>query len=373
MRNPLADDLKKHPAAHLVASPHLASVMQLIELAVYLRSCAKLRGYDDVVRLLHVPTQFSTARMQLALAHRFIIAGAQDVELEPKADGGRKADIFFRYDGRSHLVECYEPFPSRNSHHEDLLHQGVQRILKVARAAGRRVLVRIDIPGDLSKFDAAMRKRVEQEASHLIGKLGGARSRQSKTLTNFEIEVIDTSGVTTGEVKKLAFSLGKPGGWIVAPGQTNKSVIADIPRGADPQITHLGWFVINAKQPDPVEAMERIVGAIESKISQVRRRSEDVLGLMVTITNFARLASMFKTEARPLVEALHRKVLASHEGLAGVKLVDHVLGKDSVEGRDRGPYLAGLFMVGREGRHLEGLHSAISLRESRRRVLDDWT
>ena len=37
-RSSLTRDPKKHPVAHLIASPHRSSVMQLIELAVYLRN-----------------------------------------------------------------------------------------------------------------------------------------------------------------------------------------------------------------------------------------------------------------------------------------------------------------------------------------------
>lgn len=365
-RYPLTADPKKHPVAHMIASPHRGSVLQLIELAVYLRSCAGLKGFRDVTDLLRVPEQFTTARMQLALAHRLPLCGAEDVELEPRADAGRKADIFFRYGGRSHLIECYEPAPERNAHHDDLLHDGILRVLRAAQKVGRRVIVRVDVPGDIDSFDAHLRKRIEQEARHLIGKLSAPRSCQAKRLTSFEIEVIDTAGVEASEAKALAMSLGKPGAWIVAPGLTKRSNLAKIQRGGKPEIASLGWFVVNAKERDTVEAMKRIADAIESKVSQVRRRSENALGLMVAITDFARLASHFKSAALPLVSALRSKVLATHDGLAGILILDHV------PDRERTPYIGGLFLSGREGSHLDGLHAALALRESRRRVIDDW-
>ena len=102
--------------------------------------------------------------------------------------------------------------------------------------------------------------------------------------------------------------------------------------------------------------MQRIAEAVEGKLGQVRRRADAALGLMVVITDFARLAARFKKQAVPLVEASRGKVLGSHEGLAGVMLVDHALHKE------RGPFVGGLFLVGGEGTHLDGLRAALALR-----------
>ena len=39
----------------------------------------------------------------------------------------------------------------------------------------------------------------------------------------------------------------------------------------------------------------------------------------------------------------------------------------------RGGYLAGLFLQGREGTHLDALHAGLEKRERDHRVIDAWT
>jgi hypothetical protein len=112
--------------------------------------------------------------------------------------------------------------------------------------------------------------------------------------------------------------------------------------------------------------MRRVADTIEEKLVQVRRASDDALGIMAPITKFARLASTFRAEAAPLVAALRAKVLETHEALAGVLVVDRV------EDHDRGPYVCGLFTQGREGQHLERLCEQFEVAERKRRVIDDW-
>jgi hypothetical protein len=364
-RYPMTSDPKKHPVAHLIASPHRASVMQLIELAVYLRSCACLRGFDQVASHLRASEQFGTARIQLALAHRLLLAGVENLELEPRADAGRRADLFFRYGGLNHLVECYEPAAERNAHFDDLLHGGIGRILHVARKVGRRVIVRVDLHGDIHSVDAAMRIQIEHETQDVIPKLE-RRGRLARTFPAFDVEVIDTSGINADQVKGMAFSLAGPGAWIVAPGMMRRRDVPRVSRDGGAEVAHLGWFVINHRESQDLAAMKRIADVVESKVGQVRRSEDNARGLMVVITDFAVSAARFRSAALPLVEALRRKILGTHDGLAGVVLIKHALDKE------RGPYVGGAFIEGREGAHLDTLWSAVELRERTHRVIDDW-
>lgn len=365
-RYPLTSDPRKHPVAHLIASPHRASVMSLIELAVYLRSCANLPGFDKLASILRAAGQFSTGRMQLALAHRFRLAGAEGLELEPGADEGRRADLFFRYAQRAHLVECYEPAAGRYPDFEDLLHGSVCRVMKACKELGRRVVVRVDLKADLDSMALSVRKRIEGSAKSLMRGLSDSDTRVTSECDEFEIEAIDVSGMDDKWAKEVAFGLARRPSWIVAPGQAGRLEVREIPRGAAPKVIHDGWLVVNYKEPDPVERMRRIVEAVESKVSQVRRKADSALGLMAVITDFASLAARRRREALPLVEALRKKILGAHEGLAGIFLVERGMHKES------GPFIGGLFIEGREGAHLGSFHTAIARREAGRRVIDDW-
>lgn len=240
-------------------------------------------------------------------------------------------------------------------------------MLKAAQKSGRLVVVRVDLQCELEFFNGKLRKRVEQETCHLISRLTGPQTRGVKALNDFEVEVFEVSGIDPVRVEKLAFSLGQPGAWVISSGVMRRSDVARVPRGEDPPISRTGWFVVNAKLRDEVAAMHRIAKAIEGKIAQVRRRSENALGLMVAITDFAQRAATFEASARPLVEALRTKVLDTHDALAGAMLLDHALHKE------HGPFIGGLFLEGREGAHLAQLHAAMAIREKQQRVIDDWT
>ncbi len=248
-RYPITGDPKKHPVAHLMASPHRVSVMSLVELAVYLRSCRVIPRFNEVVNHLRSVDQFAAGRMQLALAHRFRRAGATDLEFEPPSDGGRKADLFFRFGGRNHLVECYEPSPGRNHHLDDLLHEGVERIFEVAKEAGRRVIVQVDLRGTASILDAALRKRIEQEAGHLIRSLKPPGLCEKKRLEGFSIEVLDTPDLAQAKAHALAYSMAKPGGWLIAPSVMCAGDVQKVSRGVPVPSMRLGWFSTRARVP----------------------------------------------------------------------------------------------------------------------------
>jgi hypothetical protein len=81
-------------------------IVEIIELAVYVKRLVGVRGLEEVVQNLR--SQFDSTLLQLAYAYRFKKAGAE-VVLEPETAGGRKADIEIMMDGAGFLAECYVP------------------------------------------------------------------------------------------------------------------------------------------------------------------------------------------------------------------------------------------------------------------------
>ena len=144
--------------------------------------------------------------------------------------------------------------------------------------------------GVLGQREVVVDQLVAGPGDYALSRLTRPQTRVVKTLNDFEVEVVEASGVDPIRVKELAFSLGQPGAWIVSPGTMRRSDVTRVSRGEAPSISHLGWFVVNAKPRDDVAAMFRLVKAIEGKIAQVRRRAENVLGLMVAITDLERAA-----------------------------------------------------------------------------------
>ena len=179
----------------------------------------------------------------------------------------------------------------------DLLHEGVERIFEIAKEAGRRVIVQVDLRGTVSILDAALRKRIEQEAGHLIRSLKPPGLCEKKRLEGFSIEVLDTPDLAEAKAHALAHSVVKPGGWLIAPSVMRAGDVQKVSRGVPVPSMRLGWFIVNYDLGESVDEMKRLADTIEAKVAQVRRASDDALGLMVPITKFARLASRFRADS----------------------------------------------------------------------------
>jgi hypothetical protein len=74
-----------------------ASVVLVLELALYLRRLARCPGFEEVIPQLR--SNFRSTLLQLAYAYRIHARGPR-VWLEPLARDGRKGDIAFRWSGR---------------------------------------------------------------------------------------------------------------------------------------------------------------------------------------------------------------------------------------------------------------------------------
>lgn len=117
-------------------------IAELLELAIYLKCLCHTKNVDSVIQIMK--DNYSTDLLQLGYAYRLLRAGATEVELEPTTDRG-KSDIYFEYESRSYLAECYVPMRSTLPHSVDNLAKCRQMISRAIDACpiNLRVCVRL--------------------------------------------------------------------------------------------------------------------------------------------------------------------------------------------------------------------------------------
>jgi hypothetical protein len=144
-------------------------IVEVIELAVYLKRLAGVRRLDQVVTMMRQRGQFESSMMQLAYAYRFQKAGAQ-VELEPDATAGRRSDIGLLLDGHRFLAECYVPTSGRKSALSEIVDYSVPKLFRAAKHHGIKARIRIVFsreprPGERTVLERSIRDAISQVAT----------------------------------------------------------------------------------------------------------------------------------------------------------------------------------------------------------------
>jgi len=99
--------LGRHPLGHALTAGGESQVVDVLELAGYLKTASRLPGFHKMVTDLK--SQFRQTLLPLALAHRLGLVGSLGLALEPAASGGRLADLGLSWNGQDYLIECYRP------------------------------------------------------------------------------------------------------------------------------------------------------------------------------------------------------------------------------------------------------------------------
>lgn len=99
--------LRSHPLGTALQAGGDHQILEVLELAAYLRSIATAAGAMQVIPLLK--SHYYSARFHLGVAARVTDAGATSLTLEPPASGGLAGDICFVYEGHVVQAECYRP------------------------------------------------------------------------------------------------------------------------------------------------------------------------------------------------------------------------------------------------------------------------
>lgn len=171
-----------HPVVHAFKVAGDPQIVEIMELAVYLKRLAGVVGFNAVAAMMREASLFETTRLQLAYAYRLGRAGTE-ILLEPSAQGGRRADIEIRRGQRRYMAECYVPdVGKQNVRLTELAEFLLPKIIKAAKH--HRITVRVSVRF-ARELEPSERRQVEAWARDAIEEVvtTGFASRESEFCT----------------------------------------------------------------------------------------------------------------------------------------------------------------------------------------------
>jgi hypothetical protein len=177
--------LRQHPLGSALRIGGESQVVEVLELAAYLKSLTAVSGLEVVTDLLRV--QYRSAFLQFAIAHRVLGIGGTELMLEPQAQKGRHGDLRFRFDNEVVMVECYRPtVVGRPEHHVSRL---MNDVLKLFPLDGAPVAVAVHLQ---TGIDHAARKTIVRTVERLWRRMQ-ADPEHDPVLERIDVAVISVA------------------------------------------------------------------------------------------------------------------------------------------------------------------------------------
>lgn len=318
--------LSDHPLGTCFAVAGPTDIVEILELAVYIKRLARVPRLDVVVRAMR--DRYGPGLLQLAYAYRFQRLGATSLELEPEAAGGRYADISFELSGAPYLVECYIPEVKHEDSSQELQYSTKTIFDALGQRANRlaRVCIRLRRP-----INAEDRKRIQQVT------VGAIRTMGDRALVEVQdeaaaISIEDISDMTTdtdfprpGQPRGSSARLYGDAFWGMSEESVAVGEIPAIRRGAasapKPSNRVFVWRASEEEIPQPFEArVKELVEKISDKLAQTRRDDDTRRIVVASIPE----AVDPDSGARRLVRSVYDRLLPKHRGVAAVVLTARV-------------------------------------------------
>lgn len=135
----------RHPIASAVQTAGTSQVVEVAELAAYLKRLHDVDGLDACLASFR-GSNYDSGLAQIAHAYRFLRAGAADLVLEPPVEGGRRGDLSFTFASERIVVECYSPDIEPDPTATLGLAPQIPRIFKSLSGRDCRIDVRPNVP-----------------------------------------------------------------------------------------------------------------------------------------------------------------------------------------------------------------------------------
>ncbi|MCA9124557.1 MAG: hypothetical protein H6822_15410 [Planctomycetaceae bacterium] len=295
-----------------------SQVVELIELAVYLKQLATCSGIPSVMDVIR--EHYATGFLQLAYAYRFHRAGATAIALEPETDRG-KSDIFFEYDSRPYIAECYVPQFASEANSIDNLRTCVQLVGHACRVSDYRLRVCIRLKDSISVRES---KQLGRWLSHRIDEMDGDFWRGEHDVAHCEVKHIDETDDVHDRPRRL--SAKEREGFadaVIEMYRVPKSDIAEIRLGREarrePGSRVLLWRPDEECQKmTSEEYVEKLAARLGDKLPQTKR-SVDNPGRLV----IAELKDFVENDEESLVISgqLQKLMLRSYPDVSAIFLV----------------------------------------------------
>lgn len=320
---------RRHPIGDLVSTAGATQLVELMELAEYLKTAAHSPAFAALVASLK--SDYHSAVLQLAFAHRFARAGATDLTYEPPATDGRFGDLAFTTDGERYVVECYRPHVKGVDMKSCWML--AQQILEVLRD---RSLV-LGVAVQLNCIPSAENRR---ELAGVIHDAARRVEEAQRRTADVLCELLCGELATVSVCRSVATPPGTPPLLIrpaAFPRQADDFPIfaresylsrdgiahAQTEIGPGPGLSHVGIWLPPEEEDVPTSErelagpLEKLGRKLEAKLAQARS-VEDARRLLVVNTW---TAEEFDRVDPQVIARFRGKLLRAHERVAGVFLV----------------------------------------------------
>lgn len=310
-----------HRIAQCLTTGGPADVVELVELARYLRALYTAPGFGDLQPILR--SSYWTALQQCGFALRFRRVGAIDVGFEPLQLSGGRGDLAFSLNGRRFVAESYWPrYRASVQTTGELLFDRVAGVLTESReklGPERKLRVTMRVKEQL---DSSSAKAIENILRRLIVTSPLSTGEWSEDHPLVAIRVEDISGSPETDFDANG-PLNRPSdSWIIASRATDPRNIGAIRDGKnDPSERGSRAIVFdppNVRPPQtPEEIADGLTAKLQKKVSQISGDGRGSARLL--LVNFPHLHAAPQVTAAAALK-LKGRLIDRRSRMAGVLL-----------------------------------------------------
>lgn len=309
-----------HPIEHMFHVSGESRVVELMELAVYLKHLTSCRNLPEVVTVMK--NSYSTGLLQLAYAYRFKRCGCKCVELEPETSRG-KADIYFEYDSRPYVVECYTPKTDRICDSSQNLYRGFSKIFAACRQKGRQLRVCIRLKTTITAREA---RRIGHWIAKAIEESDSACPRAFENdLAACEVDVVHGSPTDIGFPKMGdPFRLYRDADWGVNEFSVSRKDLEKVSLGEEVSREEGSCIFVWQAESEKASVsedqyVEGLIKRLGKKLRQTKARGRQVGRIVIAAGGF--LGSELDEPSRRVAKKIQSALVPRYPDTAMIMLV----------------------------------------------------
>lgn len=339
-------------------------VVELIELAVYLKRLAICPNVADVINVMK--NHYATGFLQLAYAYRFQRAGAENIELEPPTDRG-KSDIFFVYGNQPFLVECYVPSIADKTNSIENLRKCSGMVFRACDANSDQLRVSIRLKQSISVQQG---KQLGWWLANQIRRCTSGHLTAEHEFAQCDVKPVESSDDETDCPRPMnPQELRDAPDIVISPYSVPVSDIEKVRLGEPVRRRDGSRLLIwrpesERKELTEAEYIEELDKRISEKLKQTKRKSDNPARLVI-----AQVAKFMGDEDRALrvSRKLQQNLMPRYENVSAILLVQRSWVRESRY------QFHGVILGGRRATSCpEKLFEIINTQEQNEDILADW-
>lgn len=300
----------RHPLANLILTPGRNQISRVLELGIYLRALFATPNISQVITQMKSASDFENTWIQLAYGYRFLKIGAEDLRFEPVVQGGRKADIIFRFESQIFIVECYMP-DAEESWAVEFSSRIHKQIFDFSTKNKKVVSLKVFLR-DFPPFSPDERKIFNDKWKTLIRNSSDVGLVVFKN-DFFKVQIQEISKLTQNERKGLFEKTISHTECRFAYRQSlmEKKEALNVMRGQSKEMhtSDMVFFFSNKKDRDIGELVNHLSKKMEKKVQQLKMKDSGAKGILIVASPIIHPRN---TDCKKDFERLRGKVIDTH-------------------------------------------------------------